>query len=521
MCALSTQLLLFLPLFLFSFLVSMRSLALIAVFACLLGVSHAHVLFNQLFNVEAPTNQCTNAADMSAISKPSFVNKMIECLEKNYHGGETYAECVHAATGLSKGCASCMGAEQACGWENCDTLCLKDAEDCHKCEKEHCAASAGQCTGFHLSQTPAPLSTSPSRNFALASVMAPTKQCLNAADMKEIVSPDFKDKAIDCDKEFFMDSAKYSACLHVKTGLSTGCSNCMGSLQSCTVAQCMDECQQGQQQCEACQLQKCVPAFDNCAGFPAPQLLRPFVTSSAEPKDECANKQDVAILYGSAFGDDNPADVAHMKHVEACGKEFWNDPAKFTECAHSKGGLTIGCAGCVSALQTCTIVECLAECEADECESCRRHKCYPQFSTCTGIPGLAQVVPQFPNPALPKTFALSAEPKESSAPTGQCMDSKDMGVLTSAAFQKIMKEKCVPLEDQSGCAAYTQCLHAQAGLSMGCSTCMGNLVACTLSNKCQSECSGGESQCQACVQEKCMAPYYQCSGFPSSAPMVI
>lgn len=97
--------------------------------------------------------------------------------------------------------------------------------------------------------------------------------CNNLDDLGKMASLDIASVSQSCVTSCIMssDPACSADCVENKTGLSPGCSACFGALLDCTKKNCLMACMGGAgEACDTCIADKCLGAFEECAGVEKP-----------------------------------------------------------------------------------------------------------------------------------------------------------------------------------------------------------------------------------------------------------
>ena len=145
-----------------------------------------------------------------------------------------------------------------------------------------------------------------------------------------------------------------------------------------------------------------------------------------------------------------------------------------------------------------------------------------------GEPAGADAMPEYPATELSCTGGVDEDHDGATdcededclgevAIAGNCVNEADLAIY-GQLDGNVEWNKCVPgAPSGMGCladvACNTACVSANTGLSMECSSCFGELVACLIGN-CAGVCGngGGTPECSACVEQSCGEGYRGCFG---------
>ncbi|MDP6942521.1 MAG: hypothetical protein QF464_00095 [Myxococcota bacterium] len=265
-----------------------------------------------------------------------------------------------------------------------------------------------------------------------------------------------------------------STCVADTTGASEPCSACFGALFMCISSECAGD--------DACVQSTCQPSLFTCLGVD---------DSPVDAPGECTNDADMSLIEAAALD----------AMFTGCGDQCLaaDDPGACLQDCALEAGFTAGCSGCFGEFGDCTVVSCSEVCTvetADElpCQLCIQAACAPESDACTGLP-------------------LFEDPEEAA-----CASEDDQALLTMEGEPTTeCWETCV--EDGDPQACMNDCLSV-AGLSSGCSSCLGGFFGC-ISDKCAMECNGdagNDEACEACLTTNCLADWISCTGFTDNEP---
>lgn len=248
--------------------------------------------------VVPPGDACANAEDLAILNSVDAQAVAETCVLEAGCGTDEacLAACVAAETGISEACAECYGALAGCGIRSCLLDCYNDpgGELCLACLDANCMADFEACSGVTWGGGG---TCTPQCGFgqecgpdgcggvcgecALGEfcqqgqcVAQPEDACANEADLAILPTLDFEGLVTSCLLNCWTDQACLSACVAQETGLSEGCSSCLGAAGVCVAESCLDLCLQDPtgQACLDCALDTCGPGFEACSGVPLPVM---------------------------------------------------------------------------------------------------------------------------------------------------------------------------------------------------------------------------------------------------------
>ena len=231
---------------------------------------------------EPPTGDaCVGGSDSAILETQDVSAAALTCALGCIGQDEGCVEkCVWESTGLSTGCAQCVGELANCGLSNCVAQCAADpgAADCLACQQESgCFTAFEECAGVV-----APVPDPPD----------PVEGCAGVEDQFLLLGGKVTPKALTCAINCVgTDPACAAVCIADETGLSDPCASCYSELAACIFGGCLAQCfaDPGSTTCLSCQGGAgCTSAFETCATVeyePPPPLggCEPF----CQPGWEC------------------------------------------------------------------------------------------------------------------------------------------------------------------------------------------------------------------------------------------
>merc|ERR1719158_2175901 len=140
--------------------------------------------------------------------------------------------------------------------------CMADANgsSCKNCVNQHCTSDFETCSGL-----------TPPSNALLGASAA----CMDSAD-QAVWNKDgktkFQSSMSTCGNKCLGTESCTSKCIEDELKYTTACSDCFGSLVSCTKDHCMFDCMADANgsSCKNCVDQHCTSAFETCSGLTPP-----------------------------------------------------------------------------------------------------------------------------------------------------------------------------------------------------------------------------------------------------------
>jgi hypothetical protein len=240
-----------------------------------------------------PTDDaCANAQDLAILNRVDATQVAQECILAAGCGTDEacIADCIQSQTGISDACAACYGALAGCGLQFCLLTCYQDpgGPSCLACLDENCMTAFEACSGvtWGRSRECVPVCVgdcgddgcggscggcAPGETCRGGSCTAqPQDACANQFDLAILPTLDFEGLVTTCLLSCWTDEACLSGCVQQETGLSAGCSHCLGAAGICVAENCLNDCLMDPTglACQDCALDTCGPGFEECSGVP-------------------------------------------------------------------------------------------------------------------------------------------------------------------------------------------------------------------------------------------------------------
>ena len=343
------------------------------------------------------------------------------------------ATCIEAETGLSSGCAGCVGALADCAAASCGLQCLGGpSNECATCAIAACGAPFEACSGVTIPEPPpcepqcagkacgsdgcgSECGTCDAGICDASGQCAaePVDACAGDSDTAVLETADISAVGQQCAFDCIAnpDAQACSAqCISDGTGLTFGCGYCVAGLIGCIVQSCLEPCLAGPAAaaCLQCQEDLCNPTFEACAGIelPEPTPCEPSCDDKACGADGCGGSCGAcapdqvcavtgaceAVVPAACANDDDAAILAQADvpaELQTCGLDCLGQPETcVANCVELSMGLTPSCGLCVAGVSTCSVEACLQPCATgpSECLACQDQSCGAAFETCSGVP---------------------------------------------------------------------------------------------------------------------------------------
>jgi len=243
-----------------------------------------------------PDDACANAADLAILNTVDAQQVAQTCVLAAGCGTDEacITACIAAETGISDACAACYGGLASCGMAFCLLDCYQDpgGPACLGCLDANCMAEFEACSGITWADedcTPqctdrdcgpdgcgGTCGTCADGETCSAGqcVALPQDACDNASDLALLPNLDFEGLVTTCLLSCWTDQECLTGCVQQETGLSAGCSACVGAAGVCVAELCLNDCLQDPtgMACLLCAANNCGPGFETCSGVPLPVL---------------------------------------------------------------------------------------------------------------------------------------------------------------------------------------------------------------------------------------------------------
>merc|ERR1719336_3819929 len=318
------------------------------------------------------SNACMDDQDQAKWNgdgQTNFAADLKACGTQCLGGESCTAKCI-AKKGYTTDCADCFGTLTECSKDNCMMKCFPDSGSaaCKTCVNDNCTPAFETCSGL----TP-PASLEYMLEATTDACMDDQDQAKWNGDGQTNFAADLKECGTKC-----LGGASCTASCMAKKGYTDDCSQCFGTLTSCSKDNCMFKCfpDSGLAACATCVADNCTPDFETCSG-----LTPPASTKLEATTDACTDDQDQSKW-------NRDGETNFHSDLKSCGLKCLGGESCVAKCIAGKG-YTTDCAACFGTLTECSKDNCMGQCfpndTSDACKSCVDAKCTPDFETCSGI----------------------------------------------------------------------------------------------------------------------------------------